>query len=589
MWKKINFLLSKRQKFEGVLLILILLIVSFVDVLGIASIMPFVTVAANPGYIHESNILSYVYSILNFSSEIEFVLVLGVSLFLIFILSVFLKSFSVYFQNSFVIGIEKTMSAELFGKFLNQPYSWHISNNSSMVGTSILSEISAFNANAITPIINIFANSILVILIFIVLVIVDPFIAFTTSAILIILYGSLLVLVNRSLSERGALKLKANQRRFKLTSEASAGIKVIKLANLESNLSEQFTGIANEYSRHQIFANVIGQVPKFIIEGVAFGGITLLVVLSLNSDKGLAISLGMISLYAFAGYRLLPALQAIYNSLALIKFSVSTTTALYNEFKNTVTSFSLENNIDAKLQNCIEFRDVSFAYPDSKSSIFREINIRIPVNTTLGVVGKSGTGKTTFVDILSGLLSPSSGIMMIDGNVLEKSQLKNWQKTIGYVPQNIFLFDGSILENIALGEAKSKIDRKKVEQVSKMANLHEFIVSDLQEGYDSCVGENGVKLSGGQRQRVGIARALYSQPSVLIFDESTSALDADNESLIMKEIHQLLGKMTIIIISHKHDVLDKCNSIISFEGNGRCSIRTYDEVVTGKALKPNEN
>jgi ABC-type multidrug transport system fused ATPase/permease subunit len=285
------------------------------------------------------------------------------------------------------------------------------------------------------------------------------------------------------------------------------------------------------------------------------------------SDDGESIGtlLPILGVYGLAALKLKPAIQSVYRSITLMKFAISTLDNIINDLKYSMDGITVNNNNKRlHLEQELQLVNLSFIYPYSKNLALKNINITIEVNKTLGIIGTTGSGKSTLVDIILGLLSPTNGSVVVDKQELAKENIRQWQNMIGYVPQSIFLADETIYSNIAFGIETSLVDVKRVEEVAKMAQVHEF-VSKLEEGYKTIIGERGVKLSGGQRQRLGIARALYHNPELLILDEATSALDNKTELEVMKAINNMSGSKTIIIIAHRLSTVERCDKIIKLE------------------------
>jgi len=294
--------------------------------------------------------------------------------------------------------------------------------------------------------------------------------------------------------------------------------------------------------------------------------------------------LSILGFYALALIRLKPVAQTIYQGVSALKFGNALISNLYNEFQLSGNVPKKFNNKNIKFENSIEIRDLSYSYPDKSIKSLNKISIIINKNSSLGVIGHTGSGKSTFIDILLGMLTTDIGSIMIDGVKLKNVHETEWQKKIGYVPQEIFLVDLSIAENIAFGLSKEKIDYNKIIRASKIACVHEF-VSDLPDGYETKVGERGIGLSGGQRQRIGIARAFYRDPEILIFDEATSALDKVTEELVMDSIHSFSRKKTMIFITHQTSTLTNCDNIICLKGGKLINSGTYKKLLNDGFIK----
>jgi ABC-type multidrug transport system fused ATPase/permease subunit len=287
-------------------------------------------------------------------------------------------------------------------------------------------------------------------------------------------------------------------------------------------------------------------------------------------------------LYLLASYRLVPALQQIYQDMTMIKSTRPVLDAIYKDLVDCQTESHRTNTPRSailQLKEYIEFCNVSFQYPKAKEPVIRDFNLTIRLNTTIGFVGTTGSGKTTTVDILLGLLNPLQGVLRVDGVEINKNNLPMWQANIGYVSQHIYLSDDTVARNIAFGVPDNEIDHQTIKQVARLANIHDFIANELPSGYETEVGERGVRLSGGQRQRIGIARALYYNPSVLVLDEATSALDGITEDTVLDAIHNLAHKKTIIIIAHRLSTVKECDMVYMMEQGRIVAQGTYQELI----------
>ena len=290
-------------------------------------------------------------------------------------------------------------------------------------------------------------------------------------------------------------------------------------------------------------------------------------------------SLPMISLYVFAGYRLMPALQQIYVSFTTISYIGPSLDKLYEDINNLK---SIELNQDQgflSFNKTITLKNINYNYPNTSRTTLKNVNLSIFAKTTVGLIGTTGSGKTTMVDIILGLLEAQMGTLEIDGQIITRQNSRAWQRSIGYVPQHIYLSDNTIADNIALGIDSKNINLEALEKASKIANLHDFVVNELPEKYQTIVGERGVRLSGGQRQRIGIARALYNNPNVLILDEATSALDNQTEQAVMDAINNLGKNITIILIAHRLSTVKKCDKIFLLEDGKLKKEGTFEELI----------
>ena len=361
------------------------------------------------------------------------------------------------------------------------------------------------------------------------------------------------------------------------------GIKDIKLKSLERNFIGRFRQPSIDNARFSAQGLVIAILPRYLLETVAFGGIISIILILLSNDVLISEIIPVLSLYAVAGYRLLPAVQNIYSAQSMIKYNRPALMIIINDLKEIETEEKneLSNEVDQiiKFDRKITVNDIFFKYPKSKKNVINGISLSILKNTSIGFAGSTGSGKTTLIDVILGLLDPKKGNIIVDDTIINNQNLLSWQNKISYVPQTIFLIDESISSNIAFGIKREEIDHDKVAKAAQLANLDRF-VEDLPEKYDTLVGENGVKLSGGQRQRIGIARALYNEPEVLVLDEATSALDGITENYVMEAIESLSNKLTLIIVAHRITTIENCDMIYFLEEGKIKDYGTYNELIS---------
>ena len=483
---------------------------------------------------------------------------------------------------------EYSIGKRLIEGYLHQPYTWFIDQYSSKLGKNILSEVSQVVGGIIMPFITIITQGAVILALLILILIIDTKLAIYSTLTLSLIYGTIYFLIKNYLYRKGAERLKANEVRFSAVSEAFNAIKEIKIFGIENYFINKFDKSAKLYANNLSLIKIIGQLPRYAIEGIAFGALIFLVFILMEKDKVFSDIAPIIALYAFAGYRLMPALQQIYSSFSQLRFSHSTLDILYNDL-NLIKNLNVpENNKTINLKKTILLKNVSYSYPYAESLTLKNIDLSIPALSKVGIVGKTGSGKTTIVDIIMGLLDHKQGNLKIDDKIITVENKRSWQKNIGYVPQQIYLSDNSIKSNIAFGIDQNKIDQSAVESAAKIANLHNFVINELSDGYETLVGEKGVKLSGGQRQRIVIARALYHKPELLILDEATSALDNMTEKAVLDAINNLNKKITIIIIAHRLNTVKNCDKIFLIEKGQLKAQGTFKEVLDNESFMYNK-
>ncbi len=565
---KVWYLLSPQEQRSSILLLIMMIIMALLDTIGVASILPFMAVLTNPELIETNIILNTIYqasSIFGVENKFEFLFVLGVAVFFILVSSLAFKSLTIFSQERFINMREYSMGKRLIEGYIHQPYSWFLNRNSADLGKNILSEVSEVISRGITSLILLIANSLVTVALITLLVVTNPLLALMVGFTLSLSYLIIYAFTRRYLKKIGSERLKHNQLRFTAASEAFGAAKEVKVGGVEKYYIERFSDSAKIYAKTNASAVVIATLPRFALEAVAFGGIIMVVLYLMTLSGNFYNALPIISLYVFAGYRLLPALQGIYRSVILLRFSGPAVETLAKDLRNLKPIGINQDKKTISLNKSITLKNIYYNYPKSKRSALEDICLKIPAKSCIGLVGPTGSGKTTTVDIILGLLEPDKGILEIDDQVITKQNTRAWQRSIGYVPQNIYLSDDTIAANIAFGIDPKDINQQAVEKASKIANLHDFVVGELSEKYQTKVGERGIRLSGGQRQRIGIARALYHTPQVLILDEATSALDNQTEQAVMDALNNLNKNLTIILIAHRLTTVRKCDNIFFLE------------------------
>ena len=454
-----------------------------------------------------------------------------------------------------------------------------LDHHSADIGKNILSEVSTVISSGITPIIEIIAKSIVVIAIITLLVITDPMLALIIGLSLGGAYLLIFIFIRNFFKKVGKRRYLNNQLRFKTVVEAFGAAKEVKVKGLEKIYTQRFSGPAYIYAQSNASAQIFAQLPRFILEAITFGGVLLMILYFMKQSGSFNLVIPILSLYVFAGYRLMPALQRIYSSFTQLTFVGPSLEKLYEDIKN-LQSFDTNISQDKLLFNkSITLKNIHYNYPNSSRTVLKNINLEIPIKSTIGLVGATGCGKTTTVDIILGLLEAQKGNLEIDGKIITKKNIRSWQRNIGYVPQHIYLSDDTIESNIAFGEENKNINQEAVEKASKIANLHNFVSDELPHKYLTKIGERGVRLSGGQRQRIGIARALYHNPQVLILDEATSALDNQTEKAVMDAVNNLNKDKTIILIAHRLSTVKNCDTIFLLDKGQLLHKGKFEELI----------
>lgn len=584
MFNKLFDLLNKQERKRVVLLLIMILTMGLLDMLGVVSIMPFMMVLANPELLETNKYLNTAYEVstaIGIKTTEQFLFLLGVVVFVLMVTSLTLKALTTYAQLRFSRMSEFTIGKRLIEIYLHQPYSWFLSRNSADLGKNILSEVGVVIGGGMTPAFTIIAQGTVSMAILLLLILIDINLAFVVGLTLATSYLLIYKVSRRLLNRIGSDRLKANQGRYTAVSEAFGASKEVKVGGLEEIYVQRYSNPAYKFAHYQATSLIIGQLPRFALEAITFGGMLLVVLYLLGKSGSFASAIPTISLYAFAGYRLMPAMQQIYAAVASMRYAAPAINALHAELMSLqsdrpYTSESKQATIEFKC--AITLNQINYRYPNAPHLALKNVSFTISAKSTIGLVGVTGSGKTTTVDLILGLLEAQQGTLEVDGVVITEHNRRSWQQAIGYVPQQIYLADDTVAANIAFGIQAENIDSKALERAAQIANLHEFVVNELPQQYKTIVGERGVRLSGGQRQRIGIARALYHQPQVLILDEATSALDNLTEQYVMKAVENLEHEITIILIAHRLSTVKKCNQIVLLEHGEIKDIGTYEEL-----------
>ena len=586
-FKKILFLLSPSERKNASLLLLMILFMALLDCIGVASILPFVAVLTNPDIIQNNIILNKMFiasNIFGVENDQQFLFALGILVFIILVFSLLFKAITTYTQIRFILMREYSIGKRLVEGYLHQPYSWFLNRNSADLGKTILSEVSQVIGGGLKPVMDVIAQGMIAITLVILLIATDPKLAIVVGISIGGAYGIIFYFTRVYLNRIGKERLKYNLLRFKSLNEAFGASKEVKVGGLEESYIQKFSTSARTTARTSASSNVINQIPRFFLEAITFGGILLIILYMMAKSGSFNNSLPIISLYVFAGYRLMPAVQQIYVSFAKLAFIGPSLNKLYDDLKNLKKIDENQDKGTLFLKKSIDLKNIYYSYPSSSRSVLKNINIKIPAKSTIGLVGTTGSGKTTTVDVILGLLIAEKGTLEVDGKVITGQNSRAWQRSIGYVPQSIYLSDDTISSNIAFGVKHKNICQDTVKRAAKIANLHEFITEELPEQYETTIGERGIRLSGGQRQRLGIARALYHSPKLLILDEATSALDNKTEKDVMDAVYNLSDDITVILIAHRLSTVKKCDKIFLLEKGGIKNEGTFEELI-----KVNEN
>jgi ATP-binding cassette, subfamily B, bacterial PglK len=572
--------LTTRERYQALVLFTMMTLMAILDVMGVASIMPFMAVISNPQIIETNILLSKIYTALDYSSYDDFITFLGKVVFIVLVVSLSFKALTNYVQLRYSMMREYSIGRRLVESYLGKPYVWFLDQHSADLGKNILSETINVVGNAINPFLTLVSNVIVSFTLIALLIIVDYELALVVGGVLLSSYWALYSLLNKLIIRVGKRRFRANEERFKALTEIFGGVKELKVGGHEESFIRKFSKPSLSHAKNHSLLMVISSTPRHALEMIAFGGILLILLYLRSSGNGMDEVLPIVTLYALSAYRLMPAVQQIFASIVAIRSTIPSIESLHNDLE------LLQHNkkiSEKKSKNIIDFKEsivlsnVNFKYPDSEFLSLKNINIIIPAGNKIGLIGASGGGKSTLVDLILGLLEPSQGVLKVDNVVIHQKHIRLWQNIVGYVPQQIYLLDDTIAANIGFGQDNNELDMPLVEESARIANLHNFIINDLPMGYLTKVGERGVRLSGGQRQRIGIARVLYSRPKVLFLDEATSALDNITEKLVMRNLYSI-QEITIVTIAHRLSTIKECDCIYIFNNGRVVDQGSFDEL-----------
>lgn len=580
-------LLSRRERWQMAFIFLFMLPNALLQVAGVASVMPFIAVLAQPELVQSNAVLARLHTFIGAPPLSYFLATLAGAALLLLILSNALAAFTTWLIVRFGYMRAHGLSHRLLSIYLSQDYGFFLRRNPSDLTKNVINEVNVLVTGYLIPMLNMVANSVVVVAILIMLMVIDPLLAVSVGVVLGGAYAVIYALFRGRLRLIGRRRMDANARRFKAAHETFSAIKDLKVTGREGYYLSRYDDASYAFAINQSRHQVIAQLPRYALESIAFGVVLLIALYLTLSEQGMEGALPMIVLYAMAGYRLMPALQKLFDSATTLRFSAPVVERMQEEMgavektaaalKRVVDSGDSAEEFQLKRGLCLE--GVSYRYPGMSTHVLNDVSIFIPARTTVAFVGESGAGKSTLVDIILGLLRPDEGRLLVDDRVLDEALIPEWRRHIGYVPQAIYLVDDTLRRNIALGVPEREIDDDAVVTAGSTAAIHDFISRELPKGYGEITGDRGVRLSGGQRQRVGIARALYRNPDLIILDEATSALDGSTEAAVMDAIDRLSGQKTIIMIAHRLATVRNCDCLYFLSKGRLVASGTYDELL----------
>lgn len=583
VWKKAWTLLDARERRNAGIVLAVVVLSALSQAVMIGSVMPFLSVLAEPKRIHDVRALAWAYDAGGFDSDYGFLVALGLVSLIVIVGANLIQIARSWIVTRYTTMRIHSLSYRLLAAYLRQPYEFFLGRHSGAMSTQILAETQQVVGQFLTPAAEAIASLLTVLVIVVLLVWINPVVALAAFFLLGGIFGGIFLISRRVVRRKGKVRAEANTSRYRIANEALGGVKDIKLLGREGAYVLRYQDPSQRMARADVFTNVVSQMPQNVMQAVAFGGMIVLCLLlidsqNLASGQALGGILPLLGVFAFAGQRMMPELSKFYQGLTRLQYGAPAVESVYRDLVLGDLAGPLPEVAPTALGLKREIRldGVSYRYPDADHSGLRDISLTIRAGEKIGVIGGSGAGKTTFADLLLGLLHPSVGTILVDGVAVNADNVRAWQRSVGYVPQDIFLTDSSVAENIALGIAPQSIDHSRVEEAAMIAHLDSFIRDELPSGYETTVGERGVRLSGGQRQRIGIARAMYHDADFIIFDEATSALDNITEREVMAAIDELPGDKTVLVIAHRLTTVQRCDRILLLDKGRIAGFDSWD-------------
>ncbi len=581
IWK----VLTPRQRRQVLGAQVISIVMAFSTVTGIASIAPFFAVLGNPKLIDQNGLLHWLYHF-GFSTQRGFAVALGFAFMGLVLLANLINVIGSFVMIRLASSIGTELQSILFGEYLQRPYLFHARTQSAVLFNNVIHETTRTTNQILQNAFSLITNIVTALFIVVSVMLLNPAVA---AAMIVALAGGYVLIylaVRNRLLRAGEIETQFWIEQAQIVNESLGAIREILILRIQNFFQVGFERSSRSVARAAAHTRLIAQSPRYIMECVAVIGLVAVALLAGSGDDGIGPKLGQLTFLGFAAYRLLPTLQQAFSSIVRIRADHAGFAAIAQDLRLARTRTVRAVATDSPWRQCprseIRLKGVSFCYEPDRPPAISGVSLRIPARAAVGFVGANGSGKTTLVDLIAGLLVPEVGVIEVDGVPLDDANRAAWQSRIAYVPQSIFLLDTTIAQNVALGIPAGAIDQERLLAAARLAQLDEFAAT-LADGYDHRVGERGMRLSGGQRQRIGIARALYTDASVLILDEATNALDGLTEQEVMATIARLRGRYTVMVISHRLSTVRACDVIYELDRGQVAGSGTYAEMIKSSA------
>lgn len=554
------------------------------EALGIGLVVPFIAMLSNPAAITTNPHLRVLYEYSGVATETRFLILAALALLAVFVVKNLYLGALTYLTHWFITTRQVRLAERLFSFYLHLPYVYHLRRNTAALINVLSTEIGRVYAGVVLPLLTVAAEGTVLLFILALLFLVEPQITLIALAVTGVAAAGIYLSFHEALNRFGEERVRHSGLMIKGISQGLGSIKETIVAGREEFFVRAFASSGRFHARASRFFAVANALPRLVIEAVAVGGLLLVVMIILLRGDGMAKAIPALALFAMAAMRITPSLNRLFGAVSSIRFYTPAVTAVCRDVLESERDRDMQRPVASPVAGAgsgargLELKDITFSYDGAAASSISNVTISVPKGTSVGIVGPSGAGKTTLVDLILGLLRPGTGNILVDGRDIHLD-LVAWQRTIGYVPQFIYLLDDTVRRNVALGVPDEEIDSERVRQALELAQL-DGLIRTLPQDIGTEIGEHGVRLSGGERQRVGIARALYHRPDVLVFDEATSALDSATEAGIIATISRLSGSRTIIQVAHRLSTIRQCD-VIYYLARGRVLDHgRYDELIS---------
>jgi len=554
-----------RRKFY--FLTVVMVIAALLEMAGIGAVMGFMSIAVDPANVSSLGRVGMFLQSISGSSGTRLVFLAGLATIAILLASNGSNALVSWLSLRFMWQEGQRLAQRLLAGYLAQPYTYFMSHHSADLLKNIFTEIIRVVGNVIIPASTIVARGLLAVAIMAMVMLISAQAAIIALVILGAAYALIYVLFRAWLGQSSHRAVNARGTAFRIVSEALNGIREVKVFGVEDEVVRAFSPVSNEIGRHDAASQLLSVLPRYALETVAFGGLIVATMILIGRGQNVSSMIPILATLGFAGYRVMPALQQLYASITLLQGNMTSLQLMAQEVEETAKHYDADPVVPAEITHgAIRFEGVGFRYPGAENNQLSAVNLMIEPGMAVALIGQTGAGKSTLIDLLTGLIVPSEGRILIDGMDRDASVTAGWLGRVGYVPQNVFLLDASVAANIAFGVPADQIDMTLVRKAAQYAQIEEVVLA-LPDGYATLIGDKGGRLSGGQRQRLALARALYRQPKLLVLDEATSALDEVTELRVLETLRALKGEMTIVMISHRPASLNFCDQILVVKEN----------------------